>query len=108
MLCSRHCSVRCVSGHTTVASSFRIEWNANTFCGEADKLEVSLRHPILMRERCLTLAAMKVKTISRSEEAETRGSRREVLKVHKNTDPRLHPFEKAREVSAAGGGGGGG
>lgn len=42
---------------------------------------------------------MKIKTISRSEEAETRGTRREVLKVHKNTNPSLHPFEKAREVS---------
>jgi WD repeat and SOF domain-containing protein 1 len=43
---------------------------------------------------------MKLKTISRSEEAETRGSRREIVKVHKNADPRLHPFEKAREVSS--------
>jgi hypothetical protein len=41
---------------------------------------------------------MKVRTISRSEEAETRSSRREVLKVHRNTNPSLHPFEKAREV----------
>jgi hypothetical protein len=42
--------------------------------------------------------AMKIKTISRSEDAATRDSRREVVKVAKNVDPRLHPFEKAREV----------
>jgi len=41
---------------------------------------------------------MKIKTISRSEEQETRSSRHDVLKVHKNTDPKLHPFEKAKEV----------
>lgn len=44
---------------------------------------------------------MKIKTISRSEEAETRSSAREVLRVHKNADPKLHPFEKAKEVSGA-------
>ncbi len=41
---------------------------------------------------------MKIKTISRSEEQETRSTRNDVLKVHKNTDPKLHPFEKAKEV----------
>jgi WD repeat and SOF domain-containing protein 1 len=42
---------------------------------------------------------MKIKTISRSEEGATRSTRGEVMKVHRNTDPKLHPFEKAREVS---------
>lgn len=41
---------------------------------------------------------MKIKTISRSEEAATRSSKSEVVKSHRNTDPKLHPFEKAREV----------
>lgn len=41
---------------------------------------------------------MKIKTISRSESEATRDSRREVVKVHKNSNPTLHPFEKAREV----------
>jgi WD repeat and SOF domain-containing protein 1 len=46
---------------------------------------------------------MKIKAISRSEEAETRSSTAEAIKVHKNPDPKLHPFEKAREVRARGG-----
>ena len=44
---------------------------------------------------------MKIKTISRSEENETRITRQDVVKVHKNTDPKLHPFEKAREYTRA-------
>lgn len=44
---------------------------------------------------------MKLKTISRSFEAETRGSKSEVVKVHKNADPKLHPFEGAREERRA-------
>jgi DDB1- and CUL4-associated factor 13 len=44
---------------------------------------------------------MKIKTISRSEEKETRSSRREIYKVHKNPDPKLHPFEKAKEYTRA-------
>lgn len=44
---------------------------------------------------------MKIKTISRSYEAASRDSRTEVRKVHKNADPKLHPFEKAREYTRA-------
>ena len=44
---------------------------------------------------------MKVKTISRSEEAETRSSTRDAVKQHKNSDPKLHPFEKAKELVRA-------
>lgn len=44
---------------------------------------------------------MKIKTISRSVEAATRGSSSEVRKTHKNADPLLHPFERAREYSRA-------
>lgn len=43
---------------------------------------------------------MKIKTISRSEEAHTRETKLDVFKVHKNADPKLHPFEKAREVGS--------
>jgi WD40 repeat protein len=44
---------------------------------------------------------MKLKTISRSYESAARDSRTEVRKVHKNADPKLHPFEKAREYTRA-------
>ena len=44
---------------------------------------------------------MKIKTISRSVETSTRGSTSEVVKTHKNADPLLHPFERAREYSRA-------
>lgn len=44
---------------------------------------------------------MKIKTISRSEEGATRSTAREVVKVHKNPDPKLHPFERAREYTRA-------
>ena len=46
---------------------------------------------------------MKIKTISRSEEAATRGSKLEVVRQHKNADPLLHPFEQAVEVRGASG-----
>ena len=42
---------------------------------------------------------MKIKTITRSEEAMTRSNKHDVTKVHRNLDPKLHPFEKAREVN---------
>ena len=41
---------------------------------------------------------MKIKTISRSEEASTRGTKRDIMQQHKNADPKLHPFEQAVEV----------
>ena len=44
---------------------------------------------------------MKIKTISRSEEAATRATKLDVVKQQKNPDPKLHPFEKAREYSRA-------
>lgn len=44
---------------------------------------------------------MKLKTISRSYEEASRGSKNEIHKVHKNADPKLHPFEKAREYTRA-------
>ena len=44
---------------------------------------------------------MKLKTISRSFESSSRESRSELRKVHKNADPKLHPFEKAREFTRA-------
>lgn len=44
---------------------------------------------------------MKVKTIARSEEEFTRERPRDTLKVHRNRDPALHPFERAREYTRA-------
>lgn len=44
---------------------------------------------------------MKVKVINRSEEAYTRERSQDVIKVHKNLDPSLHPFEKAVEYTRA-------
>ncbi len=44
---------------------------------------------------------MKIKTISRSEEAFTRETAKDVYKVHRNVDPALHPFEKPREYTRA-------
>jgi WD40 repeat protein len=44
---------------------------------------------------------MKLKTISRSYEEASRDSKSEIRKVHKNADPKLHPFEKAREYTRA-------
>ncbi len=44
---------------------------------------------------------MKIKTISRSEEAFTKECRDELRKLHRNLDPKLHPFEKAREYTRA-------
>ena len=45
--------------------------------------------------------SMKVKVINRSEEAETRERSQDVRKVHRNLDPALHPFEKAKEYTRA-------
>lgn len=42
---------------------------------------------------------MKIKTISRSLDSSGREANTEVQKMRKNADPKLHPFEKAREVS---------
>ena len=44
---------------------------------------------------------MKIKTISRSEEAFTRECKGDVVKVFRNLDPALHPFDKAREYTRA-------
>lgn len=44
---------------------------------------------------------MKIKTISRSTTAVTREKRADLVKVHRNLDPKLHPFEKAREYTRA-------
>ena len=44
---------------------------------------------------------MKIKTISRSEEAAVRGTKLDAVRQHKNPDPKLHPFEKAREYTRA-------
>ncbi len=44
---------------------------------------------------------MKVKTINRSEEEFTRERAQDVVKVHRNLDPALHPLERAREVMRA-------
>ncbi|KAL4451264.1 hypothetical protein ABPG77_009336 [Micractinium sp. CCAP 211/92] len=44
---------------------------------------------------------MKVKTINRSEEEATRERAQDVQKVHRNLDPALHPFEKAKEYTRA-------
>ena len=44
---------------------------------------------------------MKIKTISRSEEACTRECKGDVVKVFRNLDPALHPFDKAREYTRA-------
>ncbi|CAM9298060.1 unnamed protein product, partial [Choristocarpus tenellus] len=44
---------------------------------------------------------MKVKTISRVEEKYTRDSKAGRIQVHRNRDPKLHPFEKAREYTRA-------
>ena len=44
---------------------------------------------------------MKVKVINRSEEDYTRERSQDLRKVHKNLDPKLHPFEKAVEYTRA-------
>lgn len=47
----------------------------------------------------MTFVVMKVKTIARSEEDMTRERPRDTVKVHRNLDPALHPFERAREYT---------
>lgn len=44
---------------------------------------------------------MKIKTISRTHEDFTRKSKLDITKVHRNRDPALHPFERAREYQKA-------
>lgn len=44
---------------------------------------------------------MKIKTIARSPEEFSRASNKDAVKLHKNPDPKLHPFEKAREYVRA-------
>ena len=44
---------------------------------------------------------MKIKTISRTEEDFSRKTTNDIVKVHFNRDPALHPFEKAREYTKA-------
>jgi WD repeat and SOF domain-containing protein 1 len=39
---------------------------------------------------------MKIKTISRTEEDYVRKSKNDITKVHRNRDPKMHPFERAR------------
>ena len=43
---------------------------------------------------------MKIKTISRSEDEYTRERSGDIVKMHRNLDPSIHPLERAREVSA--------
>ena len=47
------------------------------------------------------MKSMKIKTISRSEEDYSRKSTMDITKVHRNRDPALHPFERAREYTKA-------
>ena len=44
---------------------------------------------------------VKIKTISRTEEGSVRKNKNDITKVHRNRDPSLHPFEKAREYTKA-------
>lgn len=44
---------------------------------------------------------MKITTINRSEEQQTRERVQDVQKVHRNLDPSLHPFERAKEYTRA-------
>lgn len=44
---------------------------------------------------------MKIRTISRTEEDYVRKSKLDIVKVHRNRDPAVHPFERAREYQRA-------
>ncbi|KAI8854088.1 WD40-repeat-containing domain protein [Chytridium lagenaria] len=44
---------------------------------------------------------MKVKAISRSQDDHVRSSKGDIHKLHRNLDPTLHPFERAREYTRA-------
>lgn len=44
---------------------------------------------------------MKIQTISRTKEDYCRKTKLDINKVHRNRDPKLHPFERAREYSKA-------
>lgn len=45
--------------------------------------------------------SLKIKTISRTEEDFLRKSKHDISKVHRNRDPALHPFDRAREYTKA-------
>ena len=53
------------------------------------------------RRRARDDAKMKVKTISRIEEDYTRECKSDILKVHRNLDPALHPMHRAKEYKRA-------
>ena len=44
---------------------------------------------------------MKIRTISRTEESYLRKSTHDIVKVHRNRDPSIHPFEREREYTRA-------
>ena len=44
---------------------------------------------------------MKIKVLSRCEEEQTRSRTSDMYKVQRNPDPKLHPFERAREYTRA-------
>jgi WD repeat and SOF domain-containing protein 1 len=44
---------------------------------------------------------MKIRTISRTEEDFLRKNKHDIVKVHRNRDPTIHPFEKEREYTRA-------
>lgn len=44
---------------------------------------------------------MRIKVISRREQDYTREKPTDLIKVHRNVDPKLHPFEKPREYTRA-------
>lgn len=44
---------------------------------------------------------MKIQTISRTKEDYCRKSKLDITKIHRNRDPKLHPFERAREYTKA-------
>lgn len=44
---------------------------------------------------------MKIKTISRTEENFCRSNTLDIVKIHRNHDPVLHPFHRAREYTKA-------
>lgn len=44
---------------------------------------------------------MKIKTISRTESSYVRSTKKDIVKVHRNRDPELHPMARAREYTKA-------
>lgn len=49
----------------------------------------------------MSVKGIKIKTISRTEEDFVRKSSLDITKVHRNRDPALHPFDRAREYTKA-------